>query len=93
MLMPNLYISPAHDPSCRLTMPQLQEHFDYFYEDIFSELASNYGEIDAMNVCENLGDHLLGNVYVRFSTEEEAGRAAASLNQRFYGGNLFSLFP
>lgn len=86
MLMPNLYISPSHDPNCTLTDEQLQEHFDKFYEDIYAELATKYGEVEAMTICENLGDHLLGNVYVRFATEEEAGRAVEALNQRFYNG-------
>lgn len=26
-----------------------------------------YGEIEEMNVCDNLGDHLVGNVYVKVS--------------------------
>ena len=25
-----------------------------------------------MNVCDNLGDHLVGNVYVKFKREEDA---------------------
>lgn len=24
-----------------------------------------YGEIEEMNVCDNLGDHLVGNVYIK----------------------------
>ena len=24
-----------------------------------------YGEIEEMNVCDNLGDHLVGNIYVK----------------------------
>jgi len=24
-----------------------------------------YGKIEEMNVCDNLGDHLVGNVYVK----------------------------
>ncbi|KGG50571.1 hypothetical protein DI09_64p70 [Mitosporidium daphniae] len=69
-----------------MTQSQLQEHFDTFYEDIFIEISTKYGEIEAMNICENLGDHLLGNVYIRFSSEEEAGIAVEALNQRFYSG-------
>lgn len=86
MLIPNLYIPPSHDPNCRMTQSQLQEHFDMFYEDIFIEISTKYGEIEAMNICENLGDHLLGNVYIRFSSEEEAGIAVEALNQRFFSG-------
>ena len=28
-------------------------------------LCFQYGEIEEMNVCDNLGDHLVGNVYVK----------------------------
>ncbi|TPX38192.1 hypothetical protein SmJEL517_g00201 [Synchytrium microbalum] len=64
---------------------QLQEHFDNFFEDFFVELAK-YGEIEEMNVCDNIGDHLVGNVYVRYRLEEDAGRAVETLNNRFYAG-------
>ena len=51
--------------SCPFTEDQLQEHFEDFYEDIFTELAK-YGDVAELNVCDNLGEHLVGNVYVRF---------------------------
>ena len=35
-------------------------------------------------VCDNIGDHLIGNVYVRFTGEEAASRACADLNTRWY---------
>lgn len=28
-------------------------------------MEEKYGEIEEMNVCDNLGDHLVGNVYVK----------------------------
>lgn len=31
-------------------------------------LMLQYGEIEEMNVCDNLGDHLVGNVYIKVST-------------------------
>lgn len=34
--------------------------------DIFKNIFQ-YGEIEEMNVCDNLGDHLVGNVYVKVS--------------------------
>ena len=43
----------------------LQEHYDNFFEDVFVEAEDKYGEIEEMNVCDNLGDHLVGNVYVK----------------------------
>jgi RNA recognition motif. (a.k.a. RRM, RBD, or RNP domain) len=39
-----------------------------------------------MNVCDNLGDHLVGNVYIKFRTEEDAAKAVADLNNRWFGG-------
>jgi splicing factor U2AF subunit len=33
----------------------------------FVLLLFQYGEIEEMNVCDNLGDHLVGNVYIKVS--------------------------
>ncbi|KAI9102451.1 hypothetical protein DFS34DRAFT_609205 [Phlyctochytrium arcticum] len=85
VLLSNVYQNPAHEANCPLSEPQLQEHFDLFFEDIFVELAK-YGEIEEMNVCDNVGDHLVGNVYVRYKYEEDAGKAVDGLNDRFYAG-------
>jgi hypothetical protein len=68
-----------------MTEEELQEHFDLFYEDFFIELAK-YGEIEELTVCDNVGDHLVGNVYAMYRHEEDAEKAVESLNQRFYAG-------
>lgn len=60
MLVSNVYQNPAHDATCTLNTAQLQEHFDLFYEDFFIGLAK-FGEIEEMNVCDNVGDHLVGS--------------------------------
>ena len=86
VLLPNMYINPAHDASCTLTPEVLQHHFDLFYEDIFTELSLKYGFVEEMLVCDNLGDHLMGNIYVRFGDEEAASRASEDLNKRWYAG-------
>ena len=39
-----------------------------------------------MNVCDNLGDHLVGNVYVKFRYEEDAEKAVNQVNNRWYNG-------
>lgn len=65
---------------------ETQEHFDYFFEDVFVELEDKYGEIEEMNVCDNLGDHLVGNVYVKFRKEEDAEKAVNHLNNRWFNG-------
>ena len=38
--------------------------FVFLYHAVFT---FQYGEIEEMNVCDNLGDHLVGNVYVKVS--------------------------
>lgn len=49
-------------------------------------LLFQYGEIEEMNVCDNLGDHLVGNVYVKFRYEEDAEKAVKDLDNRWYNG-------
>ncbi|CAN8013626.1 unnamed protein product [Ixodes persulcatus] len=70
-----------------MTEEEMQEHFDNFFEDVFVELEDKYGEIEEMNVCDNLGDHLVGNVYVKFRREEDAEKAVADLNNRWFAGH------
>ena len=65
---------------------ELQQHYDEFYEDIFVEFWDKYGPIEELHVCDNLGEHLIGNVYVRFRTEEDAEKAVTDLNQRWFAG-------
>lgn len=36
-------------------------------QEVFSEMEEKYGEVEEMNICDNLGDHLVGNVYVKVS--------------------------
>lgn len=64
----------------------MQEHYDNFFEDVFVECEDKYGEIEEMNVCDNLGDHLVGNVYIKFRREEDAEKGAKDLNNRWFGG-------
>jgi splicing factor U2AF subunit len=45
-----------------------------------------HGEIEDLIVCDNLGDHLIGNVYVKFSEDEQAEEALKGLSGRYYSG-------
>ena len=56
-----------------------------FYEDVFEELAY-YGELENLNVCDNLADHMVGNVYAKFADEEASAKALQALQGRFYAG-------
>lgn len=42
-----------------------QEHFDDLFEEIFTEVEDKYGEIEEMNICDNIGEHMIGNVYIK----------------------------
>ena len=63
------------------------KHFEQFYEEIFLEL-SNFGELKELNVVDNLGDHLIGNVYAKFNDEESASKAFNALSGKYYHSNL-----
>ncbi|CAN0258109.1 unnamed protein product, partial [Ectocarpus sp. 13 AM-2016] len=91
ILVQNLYQNPVSavmaaggDPS-QLPKDHVQDDFEDFFEEVYQEL-SKFGEISEMNVCDNLGDHLIGNVYVKFLDEEDADSALKGLMGRWYAG-------
>lgn len=100
ILLQNMYQNPQNQATNPDGMPvttaaaaahimsdvEAQEHYDSFFEDVFLELEEKYGEIEEMNVCDNLGDHLVGNVYVKFRFEEDAEKAVNQVNNRWYNG-------
>lgn len=91
LLLSNMYqrpdmITPGVDAQGNPIDPRkIQEHFEDFYEDLFEEL-NKYGEIESLNICDNLADHMVGNVYVQFREEEHASNALKNLTGRFYAG-------
>ncbi|GER57103.1 splicing factor U2af small subunit A [Striga asiatica] len=91
LLLSNMYqrpdmITPGVDAQGQPIDPKkMQEHFEDFYEDLFEEL-NKYGEIESLNICDNLADHMVGNVYVQFREEEHAANALKNLTGRFYAG-------
>ncbi|KAL0606839.1 Splicing factor U2AF 35 kDa subunit [Plecturocebus cupreus] len=48
--------------------------------------GGKYGEAEEMNVCDNLGDHLVGNVSVKFRREGDAEKAVVAWNGRCFNG-------
>jgi splicing factor U2AF 35 kDa subunit len=96
ILMPHMYENPAVGlamfEGTKVPEKAIREairHFEDFFEEVWLEL-SNYGELLELSVCDNMGDHLIGNVYAKFSSEEEAELAARSLNGRYYAGRVIS---
>uniref|UniRef100_A0A1I7X7U8 RRM domain-containing protein n=1 Tax=Heterorhabditis bacteriophora TaxID=37862 RepID=A0A1I7X7U8_HETBA len=49
-----------------------------------------YGEVEEINVCENIGEHMVGNVYVKFMREEDADKACKDMNDNRWYGCLLS---
>ncbi|KRY90161.1 Splicing factor U2AF 35 kDa subunit, partial [Trichinella pseudospiralis] len=92
ILLQNLYQNPKMDihraeaALLGVTDSHEQQHFDEFFEEIFDEVEDKYGEIEEMNVCDNIGEHMIGNVYIKFKREEDAERAVKDLNTRWFGG-------
>ncbi|KAH9606165.1 hypothetical protein KSS87_014480 [Heliosperma pusillum] len=91
LLLSNMYqrpdmITPGVDVNGNPIHPRdIQNHFEDFYEDLFEEL-NKYGEIESLNVCDNLADHMVGNVYVQYREEEQASKALGNLSGRYYAG-------
>ncbi|PIN03197.1 U2 snRNP splicing factor, small subunit [Handroanthus impetiginosus] len=91
LLLSNMYqrpdmITPGVDPQGQPLDPKkIQSHFEDFYEDLFQEL-SKYGDIQSLNICDNLADHMVGNVYVQFREEDQAQNALQHLIGRSYEG-------
>jgi len=93
IVLQNLYVNPQNSTKTadvfqmnHVSDEEMQEHYDNFFEDVFVECEDKYGEIEEMNVCDNLGDHLVGNVYIKFRREEDAEKAVNELNNRWFGG-------
>jgi len=61
------------------------EHYEDFYEDVMQECLK-YGGVEDLLVLENMGDHMIGNVFVRFVDEDVAEQALKGLTGRFYAG-------
>ena len=69
----------------RTEREQAFEDFLQFYENMYDEL-SKFGRLEALHVCDNLGDHMIGHVYAKFTDEEEAADALHLMNARYYDG-------
>lgn len=91
VVMQNMYVSQQNSAKsadgshlANMSDHEIQEQFEYFFEDVFFECEDKYGEIEEMCVCDNQCDHLRGNVYIKFRREEDAVKAAEDLNNRWY---------
>jgi len=97
ILIPHMYENPpaaiAFSEGTKVPEEALKEairHFEDFYEEVFTELTK-YGELEGLYVCDNVGDHLMGNVYAKFYSDVDAGKALAALNGRYYAGRILQV--
>merc|ERR1711953_1510431 len=93
ILCTNLYINPAlqslnseSGEQVYMSEVEMQQHYDDFFNEIYSEIEEKYGEIEEMNVCDNLGDHLVGNVYIKMKDEDDAIKVCNEINNRWFDG-------
>lgn len=91
ILIHHMYQNPlAHvisnnlDPKS-LNPAAMEAEFEDFFEELYEELCS-FGKMDQLNICDNLGEHLLGNIYVKYHDEEDAAAAHKALYGRFFAG-------
>jgi splicing factor U2AF subunit len=69
---------------------QAQEDFFSFYEDLYMEFGK-FGPLQELHVVDNLGDHMIGHVYVKFEQEEDAADAVQVMNGRYYDGSVMQV--
>merc|ERR1712004_595979 len=63
ILCTNLYINPA------LQSLNSESGEQVYMSEV--EMQQHYDEIEEMNVCDNLGVHLVGNVYIKIKDEDD----------------------
>jgi splicing factor U2AF subunit len=90
VMIPRMWKNPKAEvqtnPLYKRKSPKEEEdEFREFFEDVFQEL-SKFGEIEDLIVCENLCEHLLGHVFVKFYDEEDAKKCVEGMRGRFYAG-------
>lgn len=59
----------------------LKRHFEHFYKETWRTFME-LGRIAELRVVSNLGDHLLGNVYIRFEETADACRIVRDLKAK-----------
>lgn len=88
LMIPHLYIPPQPDANGEPTQDP-EEHFEDFFEEILEEL-SKFGEVEQFHTVENLGDHMFGNVYIKYRDETDAEKCLAAMNGRYYAGRMLA---
>ncbi|XP_045128017.1 U2 small nuclear ribonucleoprotein auxiliary factor 35 kDa subunit-related protein 1-like isoform X6 [Portunus trituberculatus] len=101
ILLPNMYTyfgmehlaveEKDSDIGLEYSESEIYQHFRDFFEDVLPEFQ-RCGKVLQFKVCSNASPHLRGNVYVQFLSEEDAGRACALFNGRWYAGRQLTCY-
>lgn len=94
MMYPNplavRYISGDYTGPKEFEKKYIKKHFEHFYKETWRSLME-LGKIEELRVVSNLGEHLLGNVYVRFDSNEAASNVVKELKNKKF--NKIILLP
>lgn len=93
--IPHMYLNPLalillRPEMTRPTDAAISKQFDNFYREVWEE-ASKFGHVEDIIVCDNLCDHLVGNVYIKYTDEMDAAKAKESFENRYYEGRKMSV--
>ncbi|CAD7955700.1 unnamed protein product [Amoebophrya sp. A120] len=61
------------------------DQVEEFYEETFFHMAK-FGEIEDLLLVDNISEHMSGNCYVKYYTEDAATKALEAVNGKFYSG-------
>lgn len=86
VLFEHLWIAPK---KVLARQREKEEHYENFCEDILEECLK-FGEVEAILTFANMGDHMIGNTFVRFADEDQAAACIAGVNGRYYAGRKVS---
>lgn len=94
MMYPNplavRYLSAEYTGPREFEQKYMKRHFEHFYKETWRSLME-MGKIEELRVVSNLGEHLLGNVYVRFDNNETAANVVKELKNKKF--NKIILLP
>jgi len=82
LMFEHLWIAPK---SVLKNRRKREAHYEDFYEDVLEECLK-FGEVEELLVVQNMGDHMIGNCFVRFASEEIAEKALQGFQNRYYAG-------
>jgi len=84
ILVPHLYMLPSQN-----IKQDPRDHYEEFYEEILEEFLK-FGSVEKVMVCDNLGEHIIGNVFVKYVDEDDAAKALIGISGRFYAGRMLT---